>query len=61
MNDWTVLDSTSFLLLSVGTYRSRDGVVHTDFVTPDEEIQFVPDDGREDDEALQAALAWLRD
>ena len=60
VNDWTVLDSTAFLLLSVGTYRSRDGVVHEDFVSPDEEIQFVPDASRKDDAALQAALAWLR-
>lgn len=60
VNDWTVLDSTSFLLLSVGTYQSRDGIVHTDFVSPDEEITFVPDASSEDDEAIGAALEWLR-
>jgi hypothetical protein len=60
VNDWTVLDSTSFLLLSVGTYKSRDAVVHNEFVAPDEYVTFIPDVSQNDDPVIRAALGWLR-
>lgn len=60
VNDWTVIDSTSVLLLSVSTYRSRDGIVHSAFVAPDEYVKFIPDVAQKDDGAIHAALEWLQ-
>ena len=59
VNDWTPIDSTSTLLLSVGTYQSRDGVVHTGFVEPDEDIPFMPDVDMPEDMGIKRALEWL--
>ncbi len=59
VNDWTPIDSTSTLLLSVGTYQSRDGVVHSEYVDPDEHIAFMPGVDLSEDLGIKRALEWL--
>ncbi len=59
VNDWTPIDSTAALLLSVSIYKSRDGKVYTDYVDVDEYIKFVPDASLAEDEGVMRALEWL--
>ena len=59
VNDWTPLDSSAALMLSVSTYQSRDGTVHAEFVEPDEYIEFVAGVALTDDQGVLRALEWL--
>ena len=42
-------------------YEDRDGNVYKTIIPVDEEIEFVPGSSIKDDQAIQAAVEWLKD
>ena len=60
VTDWTVIDDSTALTISVGYYRDRTGRVYDQFVDVDEEVPFAPSSGLDADVAVRRALAWLR-
>jgi carboxyl-terminal processing protease len=60
VTDWTVLDDSTAMTISVGHYSDRTGRVYEQFVDVDEEAAFTPTESFAADRGVQRALSWLR-
>jgi carboxyl-terminal processing protease len=59
VTDWTVINDSTAMTISVGYYRDRTGRVYDEFVDVDEPVPFVPTETLGSDLGVQRALAWL--
>ncbi len=56
---WVPLPAGVTMSLSVSYFADRDGRVYTRFVPVDDEVEFIPDQAPEADEAIRKALEWM--
>ncbi len=59
VTDWTVINDSTTMSISVGYYRDRTGRVYDRFVDVDEVVPFEPSAALSADAGVQRALAWL--
>lgn len=60
VTDWTVINDSTAMTISVGHYMDRTGRAYDQFVDVDEEVTFAPTESFESDLGIQRALGWLR-
>lgn len=59
VTDWTVINDSTAMTISVGYYRDRTGRVYDRFVDVDEDLAFTPTEALDTDAGVQRARAWL--
>ncbi len=60
VTDWSTIDDSTAMTISVGYYRDRNGRVYDQFVDVDEELALTSTGLFDSDVGVQRALAWLR-
>jgi carboxyl-terminal processing protease len=60
VTDWTVINDSTAMTISVGHYMDRTGRVYDQFVDVDELVTFAPTESFASDLGVQRALGWLR-
>jgi carboxyl-terminal processing protease len=59
VTDWTIINDSTAMTISVGHYRDRTGRVYDQFVDVDETLPFTPTEVLATDVGVQRAIAWL--
>lgn len=59
VTDWTVIDESTAMTISVSYYKDRNGKVYDKYVEPDVEVPFAQQPISTEDEGIRMATAWL--